>query len=264
MRVRIHEVLEHIVARDLVDALQYALVALLEHVARFRPGLVRQHQRQRVVLDPPPPQVVLAGLGGEPRRLGAVEGEGLVEVEVRFRVEVGDRALDRGPVAFLEAREDHECGIDVAGADRLAELEAEPLEVGNVALQEVAAARVQRLDVAVEHLRGHLLVEHRLAVVRALDHLADQSRHLAVPLRRLQLGARDVGRRYRRRAVRGRASEQQAGDGQQRQDQREACAEAVAPPAGCIRVVCHGEVRLAAGAGSPARSASRFRSISWA
>lgn len=224
VRVRVHEVLEHVVARDLVDALQHALVALLEHVARVGPRLVGEHQRQRVVLDPPAPEVVLVGLRREPRRLGAVEGEVLVEREVGLGLEVGDGALDRRAVALLEAREDHERGIDVAGADRLAELEAEALELGDVGREEVAAARVERLDVAVEDLRGHLLVEHRLAVVRALDDLAHEARHLAVPLGGLKFRAGDVRRGHRGRLVGGRAREQQARERQQRHDEREASA----------------------------------------
>ena len=61
-RVGVHQVLEHVVRRDLVDALQHALVALLQHVRGLRPALAGEHQRQRVVLHALAPELVQLGL----------------------------------------------------------------------------------------------------------------------------------------------------------------------------------------------------------
>jgi hypothetical protein len=143
VRVGVHEALEHVVGGHLVDALQHPVVALLEHLARLRPGLVGEQQRQRVVLDALAPQLVGLRLVLEPRRLGAVEGEALVDREVRLLVEVGDRLLDGRAVALLVAREDHERGLHVAAVDGLVELQAIALELGHVGREQVAVAAVE-------------------------------------------------------------------------------------------------------------------------
>ena len=57
-RVRVHQVLEHVLRRDLVDSLQHTLVALLQQVGDFRPLFAREHQRQRIVLHALAPQIV--------------------------------------------------------------------------------------------------------------------------------------------------------------------------------------------------------------
>ena len=142
VRIGVHKVFEHVVVRYLLDALEDALVALLQHVARLGPGLVGEHQRQGVVLDALAPQVVEFCLRLDPRRLGAIVGEDLVQTEVRLVFEFSDGPADFGAVALLEAGEDREGGIDIAGADRFAELVAVLLQLGDVAGQEVAAAAV--------------------------------------------------------------------------------------------------------------------------
>jgi hypothetical protein len=102
---RVHEHFEDVVARDLLGALQHALVALLQNVARFRPGLLGQHQRHGVVLDALAPDLVqlFGGLG--PRRLGAVELERLVDGEIGLGLQQLQRVRDALAVADLEAIE---------------------------------------------------------------------------------------------------------------------------------------------------------------
>ena len=70
-------------------------------------------------------------------------------------------------VALLEAREDHEGRLDVAGLDRIVELVAIALEVGDVARKEVASAAVDGVEVAVENQTRQMIVERRAAVVLA-------------------------------------------------------------------------------------------------
>ena len=77
--------------------------------------------------------------------------------------------------------------------DGVVELVAVLLEFLDVARQEVAAVAVERLDVAVEHQRGHRVVDRGLPVVGALEHAADEPGHLGLHGR----SARARGRRSR-------------------------------------------------------------------
>ena len=84
-----------------------------------------------------------------------------------------DRLLDALAVALLEAGEDRVRRLDIAGADHVVELELVGLEVGDVARQEITSLAVQEIQVAVEHLLRHLLVDGSAAVVRFLEDAAD-------------------------------------------------------------------------------------------
>ncbi len=194
-------------------ALGDALVALLQDVARFGPGLVGEHQRERVVLDALAPQLVEFGGVLGPGRVLAVELEALVDREVRFLLERREREGHALAVALLEAVEDGEGGVELAGRDRVVELVAVLLELGDVAREEIAARAVERLEVAVEHQRGHRVVDRRLAVMRPLEHAADQPGHLGLPLGRREIRGRGAGGGRRRLC---RAEQQRA----HRQDQR--------------------------------------------
>ena len=187
VRERVHEHFEDVVARDLLGALENALVALLQDVARFRPGLLGEHQRQRIVLDALAPDLVqLFGRLG-PRRLLAVELERLVDGVVRLRLQQLQGVADALAVADLEAVEHREHRLELPGDDGVVQLVAEVLELGDVAGEEVAAPAVQLLDEAVQHQRGNRIVDRRLAVVRALDDVADELADAA-----LALGRREV------------------------------------------------------------------------
>jgi hypothetical protein len=91
VRERVHEVLEHVVARDLVRALEHALVALAQHVARVVPLLVGEPQRHDVVLDALAPELVELGARFRPRRVLAVELEVLVDREIGLVLELRER-----------------------------------------------------------------------------------------------------------------------------------------------------------------------------
>ncbi len=190
VRERVHEILEDVVRGDLLAALEHALVALAQDVARFGPGLVRQHQRERVVLDALAPELVELVAARRPRRVLAVELEALLDREVGLVVEQRERVLDALAVALLEAVVDRERRLDPPGRDRIVELVAIALEVGDVAREKVAARSVERFEVAIEHQRGHRVVDRGLPVMRALEHAADETGHLAVAIRRLELERR--------------------------------------------------------------------------
>ena len=219
VRERVHEHFEDVVARDLLGALEHALVALLQDVARLRPGLLGEHQRQRVVLDALAPDLVqlLGRLG--PRRLGAVELERLVDGEIRLGLQQLQRVRDALAVAHLEAIEDREHRLELPGDDGVVELVAEALELGDVAGEEVAAPAVELLDEAVQHQRGDRIVDRRLAVVRALDDVADQLADAALALGRrevLRIGGRDrLGDRRLRRTGEQTADHQQCRQAEQ-------------------------------------------------
>ena len=157
-RVGVHEVLEHVLGGDLIDALQHTLVALAQQLGRLRPALAGEHERQRVVLDALAPQLVdrrlIAGHGG----LAAVELEASRSTFQSGSVfSSADGVLDALAVALLEAREDQVRRIDVAGADHVVELHAVGVEFADVAREEVAALAVEELEVALVDLTSDML-----------------------------------------------------------------------------------------------------------
>ena len=190
VRERVHEILEHVVGGDLLAALGGALVALGQHVAGFFPGLVGEHQRDRVVLDALAPQLVELLAVLRPGRLAPVELETLVEREIGFLLQHGERVLHPLAAAQLEAVEDREGRLQPSAADRVVQLIAVALELGDVGGEEIAPRPVQRLEVAVEHQRGDGIVDRRLAVVRALEHAAHEP---GDP--RVAIGGREIRRR---------------------------------------------------------------------
>ena len=195
VRERVHEILEHVVGRDLFGALGNALVALFQDVVRFGPGLVGEHQRQRVVLDALAPEFVqLVGRGG-PRRVLAIELEPL-----RRRLKSGsvsthlERISHALTIALLESIENGERRLELARRDRVVEFVAVLLELRDVAGQEVAAHAIERFEIAIEHQGRHRIVDRRLPVMGALEHRADEARDFGVTLGRTEIGGRGVRR----------------------------------------------------------------------
>jgi hypothetical protein len=141
VRKRVHEHFEDVVARDLLGALENALVAFLQDVAGFRPGLLGEHQRHGVVLDALAPDLVqlLGALG--PRRLGAIELERFLDGEIRLGLQQLLRVVDALAVADLEAVEHREHRLELTGDDGIVQLVTVVLELGDVAGEEVAARR---------------------------------------------------------------------------------------------------------------------------
>ena len=129
-------------------------------------------------------------------------------MKVGLDVEQRECVLYPLAVTFLEPVVDRERRLYATGGDRVVELVAVALELGDVAREEVAARTVEGFEVAVEHQRGHGIVDRGLAIMRALEHAADETGHLAVPLCRLEI----EGRRASGRGGRGRRAEQQRAD----------------------------------------------------
>ncbi len=182
-RVRVHQVFEHVLGGDLIDALQHALVALVEKFRDLGPLFVRQHQRQRIVLHALTPRLVHVSRGGGPCRVLTIELEGLVRVPIRFGLEKVERVLHTLAVALLEAREDEERRVDVARADHVVELQAIGLELGDVGGQEVAALAVEEIQEPLKDLLGELVVDRHAAVVGFLQNASDLARRRAVRIR---------------------------------------------------------------------------------
>ena len=182
VRVRIDECLEDVVRGDLFDALADPLVALAQDVAGLRPGLARQQQRERVVLDPLAPEFIQLVCRGRPALVAAVESEALVEREIRFCVEERNRVPQHFTVALPIAREYPEGGRGVGILDRFIELIAQALEFRDVRCQQIAAAAVQRLEVALEDLCGHVVIQRGLPVMLPVDDLRDQAHDAPVAL----------------------------------------------------------------------------------
>ena len=153
-------------------------------------------------------------------RLGAVELERLIDGEVGLGLQQLQRVVDALAVAHLEAVEHREHRFELAGDHCVVQLVAEALELGDVAGEEVAAPTVQLLLEAVQHQRGHRIVDRRLAIVRALDHVADELADATLALGRgeiLGIGCRDRLGDWRLR----RAGEQTAHHEQCRQTEQE-------------------------------------------
>ena len=134
-----------------------------------------------------------------------------------------ERVVDALAVALLEAVEDREHRLELPGDDGVVQLIAEVLELGDVAGEEVAAPAVELLDEAVQHQRGDRIVDRRLAVVRALDDVADELADAALALGRrevLRIRSRDSFGDWRLRRTGEQTADHQ--QGRQAEQQRRA------------------------------------------
>ena len=129
-------------------------------------------------------------------------------LEVGFGLEHLERIRHALAIALLEAIEDRERGLELAGRDRVVEFVAVLLELRDVAGQEVAAHAVERFEIAIEHQGRHRIVDRRLPVMGALEHRADEARDLGLTFGRAKIGRGRRVRRGRRRL--GRAEQQRA------------------------------------------------------
>ncbi len=192
-RVGVHERLEHVIARHLVDALDDALVALAQDVGSLRPGLAGEDEAQAVVLHAQPPQLVHFLVVGGPGRVLAIEVEIFAQSEVRLLAELADRVGHALAIALAKAPEDRERRVERARLDALVEAQPQTLELGDVARQEVAARAVQGFQVQVEDLRGQAIVQRRPGVVRAIEVVVHATRDVAVTDGRRQVRAQACG-----------------------------------------------------------------------
>ncbi|MNC13905.1 hypothetical protein D3C75_616660 [compost metagenome] len=147
--------LENVLAAGLRQTLELVLVALGQQLLDRLGFLAGDLQAQHLVLDPLAPQLVECLAVRGPRRLLAVDLEAFVGAEVELLdalVEQGEGELQAFLHAFELALVDDEAGLQLAALQVVVEAMAPGLEVGNVAGGEVAARRVETLQVVVEHL----------------------------------------------------------------------------------------------------------------
>ena len=183
VRERIHEGLEHVVALDLIHALQEPLVAFLQDLVGLFPRLLRQCEIQSVVLYAQTPYFVELLAGGGPGQLAAVELVFLVDIERGLGFQLGQRegqALTHPGAIDVEHLE-HGVERLVTRPHEVIELISILLEILEVALQEIKAVAIERFDVTVEHARGQIVVDGQMVVVRLLDELRDELADLFVP-----------------------------------------------------------------------------------
>src|SRR4051794_37149571 len=119
---RIHEDFENVVARDLLGALEYALIALLQNFPALIPRLFSEHERYRVVLHALPPDLIELDVGLGPRRLRTIEFEVFVLGEIRLSFQQRQGISDTFAVALLKSIEDRKDGFELARDDCVIEL----------------------------------------------------------------------------------------------------------------------------------------------
>ncbi len=214
--VGVHQRLEHVLWRDLVQPREHTLVALAQRVGRFSPALAGQQQRDRIVFDPQAPELVDFGQIGGPVRVLAIEREALLASPVRFALEQFQRVVHALAIALLEDVEHQIGGVDLTGVNHVAELQSPAVKAGHVAGEKIAVLGIERGQKAIEHLGGEPLVDRDVAVVVLLENAGHARSERALVSRRGNglLGQQSGGRRSSARA---RSSEDQQAQGAQGQ-----------------------------------------------
>jgi len=144
--------LEDILGTGLVQACQLILVALGQQFLNGLGLFAGDLQAQHFVLDAFAPQVVQGCGAGQPRGVLAVHQQGffLGEVElVDAFVQLTQREVQTRFDAVQVALVDSEARLQVAALEEVVELRLPLVELSDIAGQEVAARRVQQLEVAV-------------------------------------------------------------------------------------------------------------------
>ena len=212
--VGVHEGVERILRVQLVDAVKVALVALVQRLADVLRVLAGQLQAQPVVLHALAPHRVQRLLVGRPLGVLAIELVvlGLVEVEALLEQLLGVVPALGG--ALDVQIEDGERTGQVLVPDRVVELVAQAGEPVDVGLGEVQLVAVQVLQVGVEDLLRHRVVQRLGVVLEPREETRGQRRRLRLGRGRLErqgggLGG-DVGMR------------RDAGEGDQQHGQEQA------------------------------------------
>ncbi|MNB93214.1 hypothetical protein D3C75_403350 [compost metagenome] len=168
--------LEDVFRAGLVQARQLVLVALGQGFLDLLGILAGDLLAQDFVLDAFAPQVVEFRGGFEPRGVLAVDQQGFLGGEVDLvdaLVQLGKGKVQTRLHTVQVALVDGEPGVQVAALEEVVELGLPLVEFGNVAGHEVAARRIQQLEVAVVDDHRARIVERRLAVVVTLEQLDD-------------------------------------------------------------------------------------------
>ncbi len=210
--------LEDIFGTGLVQTRQLILVALGQQLLNGLRLFAGDLQAQHFVLDAFAPQVIQRGGAGQPRGVLAVHQKGFLLREVELvdaLVQLTQGEVQTRFDAVQVTLVDGERRLQVAAFEEVVELCLPLVELSDIAGQEVAARRVQQLEVAVVDDHRASVVQRRLAVVMALEQLDDvkAGNHLiAIRLKIVPaIGCERIGR-HRREAETNEKSEGGAGE----------------------------------------------------
>ena len=197
-RVGIHEDLKHVLRVELLRPARKGLVTAPERALGLLLGPSRQHEIEHVVLHPLTPDLVELLAVARPRGILAVDPEILVPGEIEGPVEQRKR-LTR-PLAEPRPidREDLVRGIQAGLAQRVVQLVPVPGHAGHVLRQEVAAIRVQVLQIPLEHATRERVVEAHVQIMLLVDDAGDETGGLHLARRRGECGGPRLRLRERR------------------------------------------------------------------
>ena len=171
--VGVEEVLDHVVGVDLAHPAGHAGITGSQRFRNRLRLMSGELELEDVVLDPSPPVVVDGHGAPRPGGTAAIELQLLVarEIEVAGGELGGEaRACSHAqPVAV----EDLEREVQPAAPQGVVDPGPVEVEVGDVAGEEHAVARIQDVDIAVEDAGAELVIERDLAVVVAAHELDD-------------------------------------------------------------------------------------------
>ena len=176
LREGVHEQPEHILAARLADQPQVVLGALGQRVVDLGQRISRQLAAEDAAFQRKAPEGFEFGVGGRPRRFGAVQFDGFVagEVELVYPFfEQGLLELHALAGAAAEHVVDIERGAQVALAQGVVQGVAVLLEAFDVRCQKERPLAVQQAQIAVEDLFGRLIVQRlgfgQVQVAKAID-----------------------------------------------------------------------------------------------
>ena len=170
LREGVDEQLEYILAACLADQPQAVLGALGQRLANVLKFLTRQLAAEDAALERQAPLLFGLFLGLRPGGFATVQLHGLVDGEVEsVQAPLQHRHLVFHPLQRTAAEDvvDLEGRLQLAIAQRVVQLDAMPLEGGDVVGAKEDALGVQKLQVFVEYLAGHLVVQ-RLGLVQVM------------------------------------------------------------------------------------------------
>ena len=178
--VGVDEHLEYVFAAELRGAPFHAFVALAQQVLDLRHLFAGQLETQGVVFHPFAPQIVELRAISRPRRFVATEHIGLVQIKIEIALEQTHGVTHALLESQAIATEDFVDRTQIGLTQKIIEFRLVALEHGDVGGREIAAVRVEALDVSLEDLTRERVVERRLFVVIIAEEMGDQSGCAAV------------------------------------------------------------------------------------
>ena len=186
MRIGVHEGLKRIVAVDLINPLENALVAGSQELACFVPCPAGEDKAHRIVLDPQPPDLIHFFLGRGPVELGSVKDVSFIDREVGFDLQQGQRVFESLACSLHVTRIDFEDGIQITALHGIVKFVSVGVELLNIRCHEVVAIAVHIGDKSIEDLRRDLIIDTNLSVVGSLKERSHQAADLCMSIRLLE------------------------------------------------------------------------------